>query len=446
VDVVLDKWDLREGHDSIAFMEKMVTDPTITKVLIVCDRIYAEKADGRAGGVGTETQIISPEVYAQINQDKFVCVVTERDSNGKAYVPTYYKSRIYIDLSVSERYAEGFEQLLRWIFDKPLFVRPAIGLPPSYLLDGVAPQLGTSPFLMRVIDGVKNDRAYARGALDEYLNVFSSNLERFRIGKNESELDDRVMNSIEEFTPSRNEYCQVLAVLTQYGHQLDYAPTLHRFFERLIPYLTRPSGVTSWNEGDYDNFKFIVHELFLYTIATLVKAEHFDATSYLLSKPYYAADSDNFRESATLSYAIFSSNVRSLEYRNTRLKLNRLSLHADILERRSGVSGVPFRYLMQADFICFLRSDLVEIGFPDRWYPVTLLYAYHQTGPFEVFARSMSRAYLRSALPLLGVSDLAEIKSKIAYYAATSGSLPRWQFQSFNPAVLLGYDKLGSRE
>ena len=26
VDVVLDKWALREGHDSIAFMEQMVTD------------------------------------------------------------------------------------------------------------------------------------------------------------------------------------------------------------------------------------------------------------------------------------------------------------------------------------------------------------------------------------------------------------------------------------
>ena len=52
VDVILDKWALREGHDSIAFMEKMVTDPSITKVILVCDRVYANKADGRAGGVG----------------------------------------------------------------------------------------------------------------------------------------------------------------------------------------------------------------------------------------------------------------------------------------------------------------------------------------------------------------------------------------------------------
>src|SRR5438270_13112282 len=61
VDVTIDKWDLKEGHDAIAFMEQMVTDPQIQKVIVVLDRTYAEKADGRQGGVGTETQIISPE-------------------------------------------------------------------------------------------------------------------------------------------------------------------------------------------------------------------------------------------------------------------------------------------------------------------------------------------------------------------------------------------------
>ena len=31
IDVILDKWDLKEGHDSVAFMEKMVTDPDISR-------------------------------------------------------------------------------------------------------------------------------------------------------------------------------------------------------------------------------------------------------------------------------------------------------------------------------------------------------------------------------------------------------------------------------
>ena len=85
-------------------------------MILICDQVYASKADGRSGGVGTETQIISAEVYAKQDQDKFVAVIAERDSEGKPYLPTYYKSRIYVDLSESDRYAENFEKLLRWIF------------------------------------------------------------------------------------------------------------------------------------------------------------------------------------------------------------------------------------------------------------------------------------------------------------------------------------------
>lgn len=50
VDVILDKWDLKEGHDANVFMEQMVSDPDIKKVALICDKTYAEKADGRSGG------------------------------------------------------------------------------------------------------------------------------------------------------------------------------------------------------------------------------------------------------------------------------------------------------------------------------------------------------------------------------------------------------------
>ena len=53
--VVLDKWDLKEGQDKFKFMEQMVNDPSIKRVLIICDKEYAEKADERKGGAGTES-------------------------------------------------------------------------------------------------------------------------------------------------------------------------------------------------------------------------------------------------------------------------------------------------------------------------------------------------------------------------------------------------------
>ena len=118
VDVIFDKWDLKEGQDANACMERMVTDPEIKKVAIICDHVYAKKADLRSGGVGTETQIMSPEIYSKADQNKFVAVLTEKHENGTPYLPTYYKSRIYIDLSDNDLYGSNFEQLLRWVYDK----------------------------------------------------------------------------------------------------------------------------------------------------------------------------------------------------------------------------------------------------------------------------------------------------------------------------------------
>ncbi len=76
VRVIIDKWDLKEGQDKYAFMERMVTDDDVSKVLMLCDREYGEKANGRLGGVGTESQIISSEIYDKVDQEKFVPVVT----------------------------------------------------------------------------------------------------------------------------------------------------------------------------------------------------------------------------------------------------------------------------------------------------------------------------------------------------------------------------------
>ncbi len=138
IHIVIDKWDLPEGADSAVFMEQMVTDPSIDKILMVCDRVYSEKADRRAGGVGTEAQIISKELYEQEDRiggsQRFIPVVSEKDEKGSPYLPIFVKSRIYIDLSNDLLRTSGFEQLLRCIYEKPKHVRPERGKPPEFLL------------------------------------------------------------------------------------------------------------------------------------------------------------------------------------------------------------------------------------------------------------------------------------------------------------------------
>jgi hypothetical protein len=272
VDVTIDKWDLREGHDAIQFMEKMVTDKEIKKVIMVLDRTYAEKADGRKGGVGTETQIISPEIYAKADQNKFVGVASETGEDGKPFLPTFYKSRIYIDLSNSDIYATNFDQLLRWIYDKPAHPKPPLGKQPEFLNDN-AIQLPTRSRANRAIDLLKSGSALASAAVEEYFSVFAESLEAFRISPDKfdrQKFDELIVQSIDSFVPYRDECLTVIAAIARYpnssGDRL-----LHRFFEKLIPYMFRPKNLMQYSDWYFDNFAFVIHELFLYTVAAILR-------------------------------------------------------------------------------------------------------------------------------------------------------------------------------
>src|SRR5581483_3574188 len=111
--VLLDKWDLKEGHDKHVFMEQMVHDPSISKVLVICDVGYQTKADDRTGGVGSETQLISKEVYENTEQEKFIPIIREYDSDGKPCIPHFMAARIYIELSSEDMFEENYQKLVR---------------------------------------------------------------------------------------------------------------------------------------------------------------------------------------------------------------------------------------------------------------------------------------------------------------------------------------------
>lgn len=77
IHVILDDWDLKEGQDKYHFMEQMVNDENINKVLLICNKEYAEKVNKKQGGVGVESLIVSDEIYQQVEQTKFIPVVME---------------------------------------------------------------------------------------------------------------------------------------------------------------------------------------------------------------------------------------------------------------------------------------------------------------------------------------------------------------------------------
>ena len=444
VDVILDKWNLKEGHDAIKFMEKMVSDPEIKKVAIICDSVYAAKADDRKGGVGTETQIITPEIYTRQDQDKFVAVLSERDEHGNPYLPIYYKSRIYIDLSSEDLYASNFEQLLRWIYDRPLYVKPELGKKPSFISKENPISLGTTIKHRKVLEAIRKNRESAHGDLEEYFSTFLDNLEKFRIIDKNGEYDDKLLESIEDFLPFRNEAIEVCLAIARYKPDTESIEALHRFLEGLILYM---ENITTSPIYAGDNFKFIIHELFLYFIACLVKYERFDSVAYLLRNQYYVESNAKYGKNVMVSFPILRRNLSSLNQRNTRLDLKRISLHADLLKKRSQVSGITFNQLMQADLILFIRDcfDCLRNKVKQSWLPITLVYAEDQEYPFEIFARSQSNEYFNKVKILFDIKGKEDFDKILEAFNNNILGLPRFDYISIELKSLIGFDKLATQ-
>lgn len=442
VDTVLDKWDLKEGHDSIAFMEKMVTDSTVEKVIIVSDRVYAEKADGRRGGVGTEAQIISPQIYAKADQNKFVVVASEVDAEGKPFLPTYYGARIFLDLSRQEVYPENFEQLVRWIFNKPAFPKPQLGAPPAYL-DEQTVLLPTKSRASRAIDQLQKGSNLSESALREYFETLAENFESLRLDRTVEPFDQSVVDSINAFLPYRDEFVHVIVTLARHSPGDGITATVKRFFEAVLPYCYAPRTMSSYSTDSFDNYKFIVHELFLYTTAVLLKYERFSALDQIITGGFYVGAIQNFSHQPVQEIGVLSYSFGSFDLRKQRLSLNRISLQADFLKERSKIAGVTFEQIMQADFVLFMRdaTNSLKSGQHNTWYPDTLVFLGHRSTPFEIFARARSKRYFEQIKELIGVQNKSELENVVQAFGPKLYR-PQWSYVTLNSAELMDLKQL----
>jgi hypothetical protein len=177
----------------------------------------------------------------------------------------------------------------------------------------------------------------------------------------------------------------------------------------------------------------------------LLKAERFHEANLLLTHQYYLPGNSDYGRDVMVSFIAFREHMRSLRHRNDRLKLNRLSVRADMLETRSKNSGIEFRYLMQADFVLFMRAEVESEDFYSRWWPETLLYVGRFHSAFEIFARSVSKKYFDKVKCLLAIEKPEDLNSLFDAYRNGKHELPKWQFDSFDPAILMGFDQLAKK-
>ena len=409
IDVVLDQWSLEEGQDIHVFMEKMVTDATINRVIIISDAMYSEKADGRKAGVGTETQIISKEVYDSVDQNKFIPIVRERDDTGKACLPVYLKTRKYIDFSDPNTEADAYDQLIRNIFERPKRQKPPLGKPPSHLFDDSPVNVTSAQKATRFRDIVATGKGNPFVAFNDFADEFIVNLEELRMKFSNDKRDvwcDNIKQNIASAHSHRNVFVDVIRSAIHLPSDA-IMPVLLNLLERIVPLTRRPGVIGSFSEVSEDNYKFLCYELFLYTFATLIKSKRYSDARDLIDYRFIAPSTYGGSDSESYGVTDFNQYATSLEkICGQRGDTRRLSVMADMLHDRADRKDIRFSDLLQADIILCLAHN----GW--GWFPRSMVYA-RDVGKIELFVRATTIDGFRPLTILLNLKSPRELLALI---------------------------------
>ena len=429
VDVVFDKWDVRDGDDPFPFMERIVADPALKKVVLICDREYVRKADNREGGVGAEAQILTPQLYRtaqhaagepeqqKAETRKFVALLREKPGPNERATPVFYGGRIHIDATDDDAYTDTLDRLARWIYDKPVHERPMRGKPPSFVTDSSAPDTGTSLHKQQAIKALRDGRSGADGVVDDYFETLSENLSRFDLDPDDGRpTQQAVVERAEQLRPVRNEALAVVQALVRYRPEPEGWEPVYEFFQRSLRLfeLVQLPGKSTINGWARDHFRLFVPELFLYTATALLRRKRFDALNFLLSEELQLESV--YRGSGLVPFYKIQQGSDALKRYQQDENAHWVSPEGAWLRNRSEDSPFSFVDVMQADLVLALRSRGDE--YFGSWWPNTLAYAERRTAPFELFARAKSADFFERLKPVLGVGSADELRA----HAATFGS------------------------
>jgi hypothetical protein len=410
IHVIIDIWDISEGQDKYLFMEQMINNNEISKVLLICNKEYALKANQKKGGVGIESLIISSEIYENADQKKFIPIVREYDDN-KPCLPIFINSRFYIDLSDEGAFEDNYEQLLRNIFNKPRSKRPPLGEPPAYIIEDNPIYLKTSHKLKPLKDALIKEKRNIHSYVNNYIESFISCLNDYRFPKEyvpQNNVDEEVLKKIREFKILRDDYLSFLNIYLSYTDDLEI-DFFHNILERMIE--TVPE-ILSDGQYIYDQFRFFYYETFIYTITFLIKKNKYKEVGYILHQPFmvYNPSSSNVE---LQPFICFNSYIGSFEHRKKRLQLRRISLKADLVHEYSNKDFIFFEELIQTDLLLYVISCLnlnTSYYFP-YWSPSLAVYT--RNARIILIEKMISLKIFENMKYILNVKDIEDLKQKL---------------------------------
>ncbi|WP_395546802.1 MULTISPECIES: toll/interleukin-1 receptor domain-containing protein [unclassified Lacrimispora] len=392
IDVIYDRWSLKEGNDTYKFMEQCVNDSSINNVLILLSPNYEKKANERSGGVGTETQIISPEIYNRVEQEKFLPVVFEVGENGEVPKPTYLKGLLHFDLSDGDRYDTEYQRLVKRLYGIEIVKKPELGNRPAWLETtatvGVKVRNSYSVLKSNLANIVKKEQ------LESYLSDLKNKILEFKKEETfQGEMGyDAYIALYEETKTIRDEF---ILLMRHISFVDDGEKLVATKFEEIHEILIREYGIIN------DIRKTLLHELFIYVIAIYYKSKNYEALSYTLNKTYFTYDFQNPTQSFT---AIYYNNEHLDNAMNKRDNKKYHSGTAQYWIDNINTEICSKNDFIFADELCYNASIFANCKASWHWFPLTYVYDNYNAMMRKFSIRLQSKEHLSETASIFGHS------------------------------------------
>lgn len=439
IDVIYDKWSLKEGNDTYKFMEQSVTESDITNVLILLSPQYEKKANERSGGVGTETQIISPEIYNKVKQEKFLPIVFERGENEEVPKPIYLKGLLHFDLSVGDRYDEEYQRLVKRLYGIEIVKRPELGKKPTWL--EITP---TVSLKIRNTYGVlKNNmnNTAKKEQLESFLSNLKNNILDFKGETTQEGIGYETYVALYEETKTiRDDFLLLMHYISFVD---DGEKLVASKLEELYEDLRMGSGLI--NEIQ----KTLLHELFIYIIAIYYKSKNYTALSYTITKTYFTNDFSRTARSFNMFYYNNEKFDNAVSERDgKRYNSGTAQYWIDNINNEACTKNE----FMFADILCHNSNVFIEDKETWYWFPITYIYDRYHT-MFRNFAiKLQSKEHLTEAAYIFGYDNIESFKKR---FFEIESRFKKGEFQnnryrgSFENTPILcefiKYEELGTR-
>ncbi len=372
IEVIIDEYDLKGGQDIVAFMERLVSDKSITHVIVLSDAAYTVKADSRERGVGTEAQIISADVYKDIGQTRVVPVLMEKTLEGEPCLPTFLRTRMYFDFSSTEAMHREWEKLGRHLWGKPIRTKPNLGDTPKYLQNQTGGSfVGLKSTWIALRSALMDGKPAASVLREEFLDLFENELLE-ACGGPQPNPDDDIMERWEKCLLAQLEPRDLLLEWMLMEARINAECAVNKC---LIPMLERVNSIPRLSDNSQtspaveDAMAVLGYEMSLYAVACLIEVDASAALRMLLEHPF--SERSRYRDSLHTALSGFCHHSELMNHWNSKQEKRWISPMAERVFLRSTHSRLSRNKLIEAEAAVFLVNVLNDT----RWYPYTAIYA-----------------------------------------------------------------------